>query len=155
MTTHTVVSTSDKGAIFGPGDKFVSWNTLRAAAAQEDKDLAAHYQQLLHRAQKQNEHRLVSEDWTKYGYPLRTGFSLDYAGQAVMRAWEIRRLQSHGLDVRVAYIVTWDRSDNTFTRQASPEYTEYDESLDWVSAHYGTWHNEIGGERTAKTWLYS
>ncbi|HCE10666.1 MAG TPA: hypothetical protein DEQ40_19060 [Oxalobacteraceae bacterium] len=98
--------------------------------------------------------RIISEDWKKYGYPLRTGFGRQYAGQTVMYAWEVRRVGRDGNVALVAYIVRWDRCDNTRTREASPDFAEYGHALAWLSEHYGTWHDEFGGERTADSFLY-
>ena len=132
--------------------KTVSWDTLRAASKQEDKDLAAVYSDILTRAEKMEETRLIAEDRKRYGYPLRTGFGQQYSGQIVSRAWEIRRVQDGKKDVRVAYILTYDRSDRSITRTPSPEFADYDECLDWLSHNYGGWHEELG-ERTAEVWL--
>ena len=133
--------------------KFVSWGTLRDAAKQDDKQLATAYAEILQQAERLEARRVISDDWKQYGYPLRTGFGRQYAGQIVQRAWETRRVQRGGKDLRIAYIVTWDRSDNSFTRRASPEFSTHDEALDWVSDNYGGWHDELGGERTAGTWF--
>lgn len=135
--------------------KLVPWDTLRAAAKQEDRELAKTYADILSRAEGLEAKRIISEDWKQFGYPLRTGFGRQYQGQHVMRAWEVRRLQRDGKDMRVAYIVTWDRSDNTRTRKASPAFVEYDQAIAWLAENYGGWHDELGGERTADTWLYA
>jgi hypothetical protein len=145
--------TTAEGATFN--GKFVSWATLRAAATQEDKDLAMPYAELLERAKKAESSRLISADWKEFGYPVRTGFDQKFRGQIVMRAWEVRRIQRPKVDVRVAYIITWDRSDNSLTRLASPELPDYDAAQAWVLANYGGWHEELGGERTASSWLHN
>lgn len=149
----TINDTNENGAIVD--GKFITWELLRRAAKQEDADLAAAYSDILQRAARHDERRIISEDWKTYGYPLRTGFSQRYRGQIVMRAWEIRRVRRAGKDLRVAYILTWDRSDNTTRREASPEFADYEQAADWVLATYGGWHDELGGERTASTWLYA
>ena len=137
---------------------FVPWRTLSAAAKQENADLAKAYAEILAAALAKDAARITSEDWKQYGYPLRTGFGRQYAGQAVMRAWETRRIQKSGKDVRVAYIVTWDRSMPTgksISRVASPELATHEEALTWVAEKYGPWHDELGGERTASVWMVS
>ena len=161
MTTQ-ITLTSPEGVTFGgisggPGHVIggarVTWDTLRAAATQEDTTLAAQYSDILERAKQAEESRLVAEDWKSYGYPLRTGYNDRESGQIVSRAWEIRRIQRPRIDVRVAYIVTYDRSDRTITRTASPELPDYDAAWDWVRDNYGMSSRDMGGERTASMWF--
>lgn len=151
--TQKIQNTDKNGVTVG--GKFVEWRVLEAAAKQEDAALATAYADILRRAKQIDDKRIISEDWKEFGYPLRTGFGRQYQGQHVMRAWEIRRVSRVGKDVRVAYIVSWDRSDNTRTRTASPDLAEYDGAIAWLSINYGGWHDELGGERTADTWLYA
>lgn len=149
---QTLERTSVEGAVFA--GKFVAWGTLTAAANQEDKSLAGLYSDLLDRAKKAEAKRLIAENWKEFGYPIRTGFGRQYAGQHLMRAWEIRSFsRPGGVKSIVAYIVTWDRSINEITRMSSPKFAEYDLALDWVGKHYGGWHDELGGQRTANIWL--
>lgn len=149
------IDSTDKNGVTVDG-KFVTWELLQRAAKQEDKGLAVVYADILKRAASIEEKRVISEDWKAYGYPLRTGFSQYYRGQHVMRAWEIRRAQRNRKDARVAYILTWDRSDNSRTREASPEFADYDQALAWVRENYHDgrgWHDESDG--TADMWLYA
>jgi hypothetical protein len=165
MTQTTFTKTDATGVTFGGhkissdfvvGGKFVPWSTLKAAAVQEDKALAAAYADVLARAEKAEASRQTSENWKQYGYPLRTGFNGAYRGQIVMCAWEIRRVQRKGVDAHVGYIVEWDRSTNTTSIIAtSPELPDFDAATAWVRENYGSSTEDIGGERTASTWLYA
>ena len=172
MTQTTFTKTDAAGVTFGGrkisadfvvDGKFVPWYKLEAAAAQEDKDLAAVYADVLTRARKAETSRRkaetsrqISENWKQYGYPLRTGFNGAYRGQIVMLAWEIRRVQRTGVDAHVGYIIEWDRSTNTTSIIAtSPELPDFDAATAWVRENYGSSTEDIGGERTASTWLYA
>ena len=135
--------------------KTISWDTLRAAAKQEDAELAGVYADLLARSEKMETSRLISENWKQYGYPLRTGFGHQYAGQIVIRAWEVRRKQYDRKDVRIAYIIAWDRSvPEVRVESTSPEFADIAACYEWLTKNYGGWHDELGGERTASTWLH-
>jgi hypothetical protein len=158
MTKIDIESTGERGAVVA--GRFLPWALLDRAARQDDAELAAIYADIRARARRAEmdrvEHDRISAEWRTLGYPLRTGYAREYAGQCVSAAWETRRIAG---GKTVAYIVWLDRSESEdekrLTRQASPAFNSHDQAMAWVSANYNSgrsWHDETDG--TAKAWLY-
>jgi len=156
---YEIESTGENGAVVA--GRFLPWSLLDRAAQQDDTELATIYADIRKRAIQAEtdrvEHERISAEWRNLGYPLRTGYAREYAGQCVSAAWETRRIAG---GKTVAYIVWLDRSESEdkkrLTRQASPVFDTHEQAIAWVSQNYNSgrsWHDETSG--TAKAWLYA